>query len=151
MFKRIKIYLLSVAMTVVLALTYTISASAEPVAVIVNSSNDIPWLSISSIKKIYNNDILRWPDGTPIIIYDLSIDNPVRELFSSRILGRRPEKIAEQWAHRKITNQALNPPVTIKHQNLLLRRVALDGGAIGYVSLSVASNNPDVRIVFTIQ
>ncbi len=151
MFKRIKFYLLPVAMMTVLSLTQLVSASAEPVAVIVNSSNDIPALSVSSIKKVYNNDILRWPNGVPILIYDLGIDNPHRELFSSRILGRRPEKIAELWAHRKITNQALNPPVTIKHQKLILRRVALNEGAIGYVSLSLASDNPDVRIVFIIQ
>ena len=150
MSKRIRIYIFSLAVMVALALPFTVSSaiSAEPVAVIVNNSNDIFDLGPDSIKKIYNNNILKWPDGTPILIYDLGIDSPLRETFSSRILGRSPEKIAEEWAHKKITNQALNPPVMIKHENLIIRKVAVNKGAIGYVSLSMASNDPDVRIVF---
>ncbi|MBI5885488.1 MAG: substrate-binding domain-containing protein [Deltaproteobacteria bacterium] len=123
----------------------------EAVVVIVNKDNPVQRLSESDIRKIYTNYILNWPDGAPIILYDLTLQNPLRFMFSDRIFDRTPERIAEDWAHLKISNQAKNPPLTVKSEALILRRVAAERGAIGYVSLNAARQNPDVKIVSTIQ
>jgi ABC-type phosphate transport system substrate-binding protein len=125
--------------------------AAEPVAVIVNSENTAGGMDPGEIRKMYTNNTLIWPDGSPVILYDLLIENRLREVFSSRILGKDPERVAEEWAHLKITNQAKNPPVTMKSEALIIKRVASERGAIGYVSLSAVRNNPRVRVVFTIE
>lgn len=125
--------------------------AAEPVAVIVNRENTIGVMVPADIRKMYTNNTLSWPDGHPVILYDLLAQNRLREVFSSKILGKDPERVAEEWAHLKITNQAKNPPVTMKSEALIIKRVATDRGAIGYVSLSAVRDNPSVRVVLTIE
>ncbi len=125
----------------------SVHAAEDPVAIIANSDNSMAEISITMLKKMYNNDLLKWPDGVPVILYDLDVYNPTRAAFSMSVLGRKPEKIAEEWAHKKITNQALNPPHTIKSERLIIRRVSMQRGAIGYVSLSRTKDRNDVKVL----
>ena len=123
-------------------------AADYPVAVIANSDNNMDEISVSMLRRMYKNDVLKWPDGVPIILYDLDVYSPIRATFSMNVLGRTPERIAEDWAHLKITNQALNPPHTIKSERLIMRRVSMQRGAIGYVSLSrITKNRSDIKII----
>ena len=126
-------------------------AEIEPVAVIVNKDNPVELLSESDIRKINTNSILKWPDGKPITLYELAIDNPLRNVFSEKVLGKSPDKVAYEWAHLKITNQAKNPPLTMKNQLLIIKKVSIEMGAIGYVSFSTAQGNTAVKIVSIIQ
>lgn len=121
--------------------------AADTVAVIINRTNLVDRLNESEIRKIYTNTTLSWPDGTPITIYDLSLQDPLRGLFSEKILGKTPDKVAEEWAHLKITNQAKNPPQAMKSESLIVRRVSKERGAIGYVSIGAVKNNQSIRIV----
>lgn len=125
--------------------------AAEPIAVIVNRENPLEALTEHEIRKIYTNHTLSWSGGAVVTIYDLAMQSPLRRVFSDRILGRSPEKVAEEWAHLKITNQAKNPPVTMKSEMLIIRRVASEKGAIGYVSMGLVTNNPAVKIVYLIR
>lgn len=122
----------------------------QPVAIIVNPSNGIGSLTIDDISKIYTNNLLKWPDGTPIRIYDLVVNNPQRQAFSSTVLDKSPERVAEEWAHLKITNQAKNPPHVIKSEALIIKRVARERGAIGYVTLDRVEGLKSVRVVATL-
>ena len=144
--KPLKRYLL---LSIVMVAVFFSSAQSngEPVAVIANENNGMAQISMSMLKKMYNNELLKWPDGVPVILYDLDVYNPVRKSFSLSVLGRKSEKIAEQWAHRKITNQALNPPNTIKSERLIIRRVSIQRGAIGYVSLSRTKDRAGIKIL----
>lgn len=140
------------AFTVVIMMAgFSFTAYAEPIAVIVNSANPVSTLGENSIRKIYTNNILRWPDGMPITIYDLDVNDPLREEFSKKILGKPPYRIAEQWAHLKISNQAMNPPHTVKSQRYIIQKVSRERGAIGYVFLSAVKDNPDVKVIKTIE
>lgn len=123
----------------------------DPVVVIVNKNNIVDSLSEADIRRIYTNNILVWADGAPITIYDLAVQDSLREKFSEKVLGKDAYRIAEEWAHLKITNQAKNPPMTIKSQLLIARKVSIEKGAIGYVSLSVVRDNPLIKIVNTIR
>lgn len=122
-------------------------AFAGTVAVIVNSSNQYRSMSVAEIQRLYTNAVLEWPDGTPVTLYDLAISDPARSVFSEAVLNKTPMKVAEEWAHLKITNQAKNPPIAIKSEALILRRVAREKGAIGYVTLETARQKEGVRIV----
>ncbi len=144
-----RIIILILAIT--LLLTDINVAEIEPVAVIVNKDNTVISLSESDIRKIYTNSILRWPDGEPITLYDLAIDDPLRNLFSEKVLGKSPNKVAYEWAHLKITNQAKNPPLTVKNQLFIIKKVSIEMGAIGYVSFSTVKGNTAIKIVSIIQ
>ena len=123
------------------------AAFAGTVAVIVNSSNEHKSMSAGEIRGLYTNAMLAWPDGTPVPLYDLAISDPVRSIFSEAVLSKSPMKAAEEWAHLKITNQAKNPPIAIKSEALIVRRVSREKGAIGYVTLEAARQKEGVRIV----
>lgn len=125
--------------------------ASDPIVVIVNKNNSVDVLSAGDIRKIYTNSILEWADGAAITIYDLSVQDNLREEFSEKVLGKEAYRIAEEWAHLKITNQAKNPPLTMKSQMLIVRRVSMEKGAIGYVSPSAVRDNPMIKIVNTIQ
>jgi ABC-type phosphate transport system substrate-binding protein len=142
-----------ILLPVILAVLIGASASAagDPVAVIVNTDNPMDDIPISMLRRMYKNDVLKWPDGTPIILYDVDVYSPIRATFSMSVLGRTPEKIAEDWAHKKITNQALNPPRTIKSERMIMRRVSMQRGAIGYVSLKRTKNRDDIKILAILQ
>lgn len=124
-----------------------VQAFAETVAVIVNSSNQQKSVSIEEIRKFYANAVLEWPDGTPVTLYDLAINDPARSVFSEKVLKKSPMSVAEDWAHLKITNQAKNPPIAMKSEALIVRRVSREKGAIGYVTLEAARQKEGVRIV----
>ncbi len=143
-------------LTLLLAVASAPSATAEgsiedSIVVIVNSANSIESVTPSYLKKLYKNRILKWPTGVPVTLYDLSEEDPVREVFSMTVLGKPSYRVAEQWAHLKITNQAKNPPFTMKSQSLIIRRVSREKGAIGYVLSESVKDNSAVRIVTTIQ
>lgn len=121
------------------------------VAVIVNTENPVMSLSPQELRRIYTNNVLHWSDGTPIRLYDLLIQSPARRGFSEAVLGRSPARVAEEWAHLKITNQAKNPPLTVKSERLIIKRVSRERGAIGYVSLEMVEGNESVRVVATIE
>ena len=151
--KRKKLFNRLAVLTLAIALVFSGYSIANngPIAVIVNKDNPVQSLSENSVKKIYTNNVLRWPNGAPINIFDLAINDPLRESFSEKVLGRSSRSIAENWAHLKITNQAKNPPHTLKTQLHILKKVSQDKSAIGYVSLSAAAENPDVKIVTTLK
>lgn len=136
-----------VIMAFVLLAFQAATALAGAVAVIVNSSNQQKSVSVEEIRKFYTNAVLEWPDGTSVTLYDLAINDPVRSVFSEAVLRKSPMNVAEEWAHLKITNQAKNPPVAIKSEALIVRRVSREKGAIGYVSLEAARQKEGVRIV----
>ncbi len=145
-----RLYIVAILVTFSLA-SFTVSYAAEPVAVIVHNDNAATNINNNMLKKMYVNNILKWPGGAPVILYDLSVESAARSLFSRRILGKTPSKVAQEWAHKKITNQAINPPHTVKSQRLVIRRVSKNKGAIGYVSLKNAEGNPNVRILATLK
>ena len=110
------------------------AAFAEPVAVIVNASNPVSSMSVAEIRKLYENDAVKWPDSKPVALFDLPVKNDVRKKFSSAVHGKAPEEVTRDWANKKITNTAKNPPVTVSSAVVIQSKVSEDTGAIGYLS-----------------
>jgi ABC-type phosphate transport system substrate-binding protein len=134
-------------------LSATPAWAGEIVAVIVNKENPVDSLTAREIGKIYRNHTLMWTGDKSIILYDLMVSDPVREAFSQQVLGMSADKMADKWAHLKITNQAKNPPHTMKSQRLIIKRISKQRRAIGYVSMRAlkAADDPNVKPVFVIQ
>ena len=125
-------------------------AYSEEIAVIVNKANPVSKLSMEDIKKFYVNDQLTWADGKTVSLFDLPTADPSRQKFSSVVIGKDAEKVAEEWASKKITNTAKNPPITVKSEILVQERVAKDAGGIGYIPKSKVTSAA-VKIVPTFE
>lgn len=123
---------------------------AEEIAIIVNRDNPIEKLSIEDVKKIYENRVLTWGTGEKIKIYDLTIKNRARKIFSKEVLREEPEKVEREWQNRKITNSAKNPPEILRSSLLLQSKVSKNEFAIGY-ALKRAIKNRKVKIVLTVK
>jgi len=133
-----------------IGLLFPASAFANDViAIIANSANPVTTVGASHAKKMYMNTLLTWSNGNPIVMYDLKPNDPLRQFFSKKVLGMSARKVAERWAHLRITNRAKNPPINIKSQRLLIRRIAVQKWAIGYISLDAVkkAQNPNIKIV----
>jgi hypothetical protein len=69
-------------------------------------------------------------------MYDLPVKHEVRKVFSEVLLGKEAKEIAREWANKKITNAAKNPPFTLKPEVLIQHKVSKSVADIGYVSKS---------------
>ena len=125
------------------------SAFAENIVVIVNDSNNQS-LTSSDVKAIYSDNIIQWNDGTSIKAYDLPVKDESRESFSQKVLGTSARATAKEWANRKITNTAKNPPKT-KKERLVVASVKKKANAIGYVSESAIKGQDGVKVIMTIK
>ncbi len=140
--------------TILLCLTVAGSASASDlIVVIVNEKNPTTAIGKEELRKIYEDRMLKWADGTPITVYDLAVNDPVRESFYQTVFDTPSEKMAEMWAHLKITNQAKNPPINVKNEYRIMKMVSMEEGAIGYVTLSSAKSGEiqGLKVIATLQ
>jgi ABC-type phosphate transport system substrate-binding protein len=127
-----------------------IDKAGQAVVVIVSTANPVTSLSIDQVNKFYENDILHWDNGKRVVLYDLRTQDEARKKFSTIVLGKDPEKVAMEWANKKITNTAKNPPSTVRSAVLLQERVAQNPNAIGYLLKSELTSK-GVKIVTTIE
>ncbi|MBE9503636.1 MAG: hypothetical protein IME96_05625 [Proteobacteria bacterium] len=126
------------------------SAIAEEIAVVVNKDNPVETLSLEEVKDFYKNNVLTWSDGSRVVMYDLPVKHEVRKVFSVVLLGKEAKEVAREWANKKITNTAKNPPFTLKSEVLIQHKVSKSVAAIGYVRKSKLSRDK-VRVVAVIK
>jgi ABC-type phosphate transport system substrate-binding protein len=130
-------------------LSVSIPAWAEKVAVIVNMANQ-QTLTADDIKNIYLDNIITWANGDRIKAYDLPVKDNARQVFSNKVLHMRAQNVAREWANKKITNTAKNPPRTTRGR-LVAAFVAKDPDAIGYVPAAMVEGHGEVRVVMTVE
>ena len=130
------------------ALVGTASAG-EKVVVIVNEAN-AQGVTAADLKNMYNDIVIHWNNNEPIDLYDTPVSAEARKIFSEKVLGMSPNEAAREWANRKITNTAKNPPKTTKEE-LVPKLVARDPNAIGYVSASVAEGKKGIKVIMTLE
>jgi ABC-type phosphate transport system substrate-binding protein len=92
--------------------------AADPVVVIVNKADPVTSLDLGTVRKYYENDLLQWEDGRQITLYDLRVKDEARGTFSREVLQKEPDAVAMEWAHKKISNTAKNPPRTVSSEGI---------------------------------
>ncbi len=137
-----------IGLIVFAALIGTASAG-EKVVVIVNEAN-AQNVTAADLKNMYNDIVIHWANDKPIDLYDTPVSAEARKIFSEKVLGVSPNEAAREWANRKITNTAKNPPKTTK-EALVPKLVARDPNAIGYVSASVAEGKQGIKVIMTLE
>ena len=125
------------------------AASAEKVVVIVNAANSQS-VSAADLKNMYSDIVIHWKNDQPIDMYDTPVAAEARKVFSEKVLGMSPDEAAREWANRKITNTAKNPPKTTK-EALVPKLVAKDPNAIGYVTASEAEGKEGIKVIMTLE
>jgi len=129
--KRQLIYIVSMT---ALWLTLAVSAGAVDIAVIVNNENTNS-VNQTTIKKIYHGKMKSWPAGGSVRALDLPDASPVREAFSSSILGKSVSNMKAKWAQMIFSGKG-TPPKVVNSDEEVKKIVATNKNAIGYIAAS---------------
>jgi len=124
--------------------------AAGAVAVIVHKDSPVDSMTVDDLRRYYSDVYVVWASGEKVKIFDLPMDDPMRRVFSSMVLGKEPQDVTMEWASKRITNTAKNPPTILKSQLLMLSKVAHDVNALGYIS-EESVDEQKVKVVLVIK
>ncbi len=121
----------------VVALALAGPASGQDVSykVIVNAANPIGSVSRTMLGRIFLKQELDWPNGQAAQPVDLAEGTPVREDFSTVVLGRSVPAVKSYW-QKQIFSGAAVPPVEKASDEEVIAFVRMFRGAVGYVRVS---------------
>jgi len=111
-----------------------VSASAADMVVIVNNGNTNS-VDQAMIKKIYTGKMKSWPDGGSVKALDLPDASPIREAFSSSVLGKSVSNMKALWAQMIFSGKA-TPPKVVSSDDEVKKIVSANKNAIGYIAAS---------------
>lgn len=88
-------------------------------------------LSTELLAQIYLRRKRFWEDGAPIVPLNLEAGAGLRAAFSRTVLGQSDVRLADYWNRQYF--YGILPPATLASTKAMLRYVAADPNAIGYV------------------
>jgi ABC-type phosphate transport system substrate-binding protein len=123
-------------------------AAGEParIAVIAHPSRRVE-LSADLVNQIYLRRKRFWDDGSAIVPLNLPAGTALRETFTRSVLGQSEARLAEYWNRQYF--YGVLPPATLASTRAMLRYVASDPSAIGYVP--AAEIDDSVRVVLRLE
>jgi hypothetical protein len=135
------------ALALLLLLLNPVGEAAEPppIAVIVHPSRQAV-LSTEILAQIYLRRKRFWDDGAPIVPLNLEAGAELRAAFSRLVLRQSEARLADYW-NRQYFHGVL-PPATLASTKAVLRYVAADPNALGYVPSGEV--DASVRVVLSL-
>lgn len=124
----------------------SISIEAQ-IAVIANKSVPVNQLSKTQLLDIYSGEIRTWQNGSPIFVFDLTIENNIRDNFY-KLIGRSSSRMKSIWMKKLLSGEG-DPPKEFNSQDELIKKIASTKGAIGFVAIDKVTNN--VKIIKIIE
>ncbi len=113
--------------------TALISAHSNAADVIVNPGVSQSTISQNTLRAIFGMRLLQWPNGEPITVFVLPPKNPVHTNFIKERLGVFPHQLERSWDLLVFSGTG-QPPISVKSEKEMLKRIAETPGAIGYLS-----------------
>lgn len=104
---------------------------ATVIAVIVNPSLQNIQIKPEQLNVIFWRKQLYWPNGKRIKAVNLNSEHPLRLQFSQIVLGSAPTKQIDYW--NGLYFNGVLPPHTLNSEEAVLRFIAINETAIGYV------------------
>jgi len=95
-------------------------------------------LTPAEVRAIFLKQQLLWGDGQPIIPVNRQAGSAVREAFSQAVFGQSSRRLAAYW-NRRYFDAGEFPPATLASEEAVLRFVASNPNAIGYVTAADTS------------
>jgi ABC-type phosphate transport system substrate-binding protein len=120
-------------------------ARAETLAVIVHPSSGVDSLSREEVSHLFLGRIKHLPSGTPAVVLDTK---SLRADFYRALVNREMNEISAYWARLKFSGRT-QPPEQIDDAESVLKRVAAERGAIGYID--AARVDKRVRVVLLLE
>jgi ABC-type phosphate transport system substrate-binding protein len=108
---------------------------AAPAAfrVIVNPANPVGAVDRRFLTDAFLKKTTRWFTGEPIRPVDLGSDSAVRRRFTEDVMNRSVASVKSYWQSLIFSGRAVPPP-EMDNDEEVMRYVAKNAGAVGYVS-----------------
>jgi len=129
-------------------LSVSVAAEESSFAVIVNNEQSIQTLSVTDLKRIYQNKMVAWPDGGRIEALDLESENTTRSQFSRKIFNQSSNKVDRGYLRRALSGKG-QPPRIFSSEEAVIAYVRSHPNAIGYVKASLVDDS--IKVVEIIQ
>ena len=121
--------------------------SFSQVAVIANKSVPVDTIKKSELLDFYTGDIKKWKDEQPVVILDLKPRGDTKKAFY-KFLGKSPSRMKSIWLKMMLSGEG-DPPLSMRSEDELLKKVASTPGALGFVSQRRATG--DVKTLSLIE
>ena len=123
------------------------AGDAEPLAVVVGRSSIVTAMSLDELREIYLRRRRVGPDGVPMVPINLPPDNPARERFSRRVLGRAPADLLSYWNARYF--EGITPPLMLQTPAAVRAYLQRQPEAIAYLPRSEVDDT--LRVVLELR
>lgn len=137
----------SIVIALVLLLAPVAGRPNPPLLAVIVHPDRSAVTSIDELAQIYLRRKRFWSDGNPIVPLNLPAGTPLRMEFSRSVLRQSEARLAEYWNRQYF--YGILPPATLASTDAVLRYVASEPNAIGYVPASEA--NETVRIALHLE
>jgi ABC-type phosphate transport system substrate-binding protein len=107
--------------------------AADPSLTLIVHPSRAEKLSEAEVRAIYLKQKRFWANGAPIVPINREAGSQARELFSQRLFGQDTRRAAAYWNQRYFEAGEF-PPATLASDEAVLRFVAGNENAIGYVT-----------------
>lgn len=121
----------------------SINISAQ-VSVIVNKSVSETSINAAKLSNIYSLNLVKWDNGTKIVVIDQAEKNDIKTKFYS-FISKDPISLQKDWLRKVITGEA-KAPLSLLSDTEIINKVASTPGAIGYVNSSSVTGNVKVIV-----
>lgn len=121
-------------------------ARSEEIVVIVHPSVVVASVSQARLANIYFGAEPRWPDGTPVIPFDVAGEIPQRVEFYRTVLDRTLPQVRLYRARLIFAGLGV-PPAELESGEAMLKHVASVRGAIGFLPRSMVDKSVQVIAV----
>lgn len=123
-----------------------LNATTEPgFLVVVNADNPVLTLTSDEVSRFFLRKVSTWADGRAVAPVDQEAESETRAVFTDSILRRKPAAVRAYWQQRIFSGRDTPPPIRGSDAEVL-RFVAENAGAIGYVSAQAVPSG-QVRVV----
>jgi len=119
---------------IILLFIFLFSITANSLTIIVNKSNPINSISISSLRNIYLMSVNNWINREKIQIIDYKTSNDNRKNFCKIYLnGLSPYRESKYWIKAALGGQN-SPPLIMDSEQEAIDYVARNSAAIAYIN-----------------
>ena len=115
--------------------------------VVVAPDNPVVSVTLAELQRIFLRKTTRWDDGEAITVYQRSVEDPIRAVFSQRVLGKESAELNEYWMNLALT-RGIKPPKVLRSATLVKQYLKRVRGGIGYI---LADEVDDTVKVLTIK
>jgi ABC-type phosphate transport system substrate-binding protein len=129
----------------------TASALAEPpptsVSFLVSARNTMRDISAGDLRRIFLGEISRWANGHRIIVFVRSSETPEGRLFLDRLVRMSDIDYSQWWLGAVFRGRSANPPRVLASDDAIVKAVAANPDAIGFVAAPSSAIEPGVAVV----